>query len=193
MEKLITLLKDGSFHSGEELGALLGISRAAVWKKIQHLSELGLELDAVRGKGYRLPAGIEFLDRASIDGMLADGVGERVGMTLPLSTSSTNDAVRSQNIEDRALQVCIAEHQSAGRDRLRRVWQSPLGGALAISLLWKLDNEVLAALDGFESGSRAGCLAYYGATGLFRAGSEVAERYSGRWPEAVQCAAGDQW
>ena len=32
MNKLLELLADGRFHSGEELGAALGVSRNAVWK-----------------------------------------------------------------------------------------------------------------------------------------------------------------
>ncbi len=33
MLPLLRLLQDGRFHSGEALGAALGISRAAVWKQ----------------------------------------------------------------------------------------------------------------------------------------------------------------
>ncbi|MDD1011380.1 HTH domain-containing protein, partial [Pseudomonas shahriarae] len=31
MLTLLNLLKDGRFHSGQDLGAALGISRSAVW------------------------------------------------------------------------------------------------------------------------------------------------------------------
>ena len=45
MLKLLNLLKDGRFHSGEALGAALGVSRSAVWKQLQHLeSELSLTI-----------------------------------------------------------------------------------------------------------------------------------------------------
>ena len=50
MLKLLTLLADGDFHSGNELGAEVGISRAAVWKRLQSLrDEFGLELQSVPG------------------------------------------------------------------------------------------------------------------------------------------------
>jgi BirA family transcriptional regulator, biotin operon repressor / biotin---[acetyl-CoA-carboxylase] ligase len=32
---LLRLLADGEYHSGEELGAILGVSRAAVWKRLK--------------------------------------------------------------------------------------------------------------------------------------------------------------
>ncbi|MCC3264035.1 HTH domain-containing protein, partial [Paenibacillus polymyxa] len=42
MQTLLKLLGDGRFHSGEELGAALGVSRSAGWKRLQGLeSEFG--------------------------------------------------------------------------------------------------------------------------------------------------------
>ena len=51
MERALELLADGAFHSGEELGSILSISRAAIWKKLKMLEELGLQVDSVKGKG----------------------------------------------------------------------------------------------------------------------------------------------
>ena len=57
MLKLLNLLKDGRFHSGQALGEALGVSRSAVWKQLQHLeSELNLVIHKVRGRGYQLSA-----------------------------------------------------------------------------------------------------------------------------------------
>ena len=55
-QTLITLLSDGQFHSGEQLGEQLGISRAAVWKLVRGWQARGLDIQAVRGRGYRLHA-----------------------------------------------------------------------------------------------------------------------------------------
>ena len=55
-QTLITLLSDGQFHSGEQLGERLGISRAAVSKHMAALKDLGLDLFSLTGKGYRPPA-----------------------------------------------------------------------------------------------------------------------------------------
>ncbi|MBR9856633.1 MAG: HTH domain-containing protein, partial [Gammaproteobacteria bacterium] len=53
-ETLLRLLADGQFHSGEQLGEQLSVSRAAVGKHVQALKALGLEVYSVSGKGYRL-------------------------------------------------------------------------------------------------------------------------------------------
>ena len=67
MEKLLELLSDGDFHSGEELGTSLGMTRAAIWKKLKTLEELGLQIESVRGKGYCLNPGTELLDAKQIE------------------------------------------------------------------------------------------------------------------------------
>ena len=60
MREVLQVLRDGRFHSGEALGAVLGVSRAAVWKRLEHLeAELGLEMHRVRGRGYKLASPCE--------------------------------------------------------------------------------------------------------------------------------------
>ena len=67
MLKLLNLLKDGRFHSGEALGAALGVSRSAVWKQLQHLeTELNLTIHKVRGRGYQLAAPLALLEAKAI-------------------------------------------------------------------------------------------------------------------------------
>ncbi len=149
MEKLIQLLSDGEFHSGEELGDMLGVSRAAVWKKVQSLMAIGLTLDAVRGKGYRLPAAVELLNGEMISPYLSQEAEQKVALDLKISIPSTNDAVRSVKTHNKPVQVCIAEHQSAGRGRRGRHWASPFGTSLYYSLLCHNENG-FAALDGLS-------------------------------------------
>ena len=57
LQQLLDLLADGQFHSGEELGALLGVSRAAVWKHLQKLEGLGINLLSIKGRGYCIDGG----------------------------------------------------------------------------------------------------------------------------------------
>ena len=42
--KLIALLANGEFHSGEQLGETLGMSRAAINKHIQTLRDWGVDV-----------------------------------------------------------------------------------------------------------------------------------------------------
>lgn len=58
--KLIRILADGVFHSGEQLGETLGISRAAVSKHIKVLMSWGLDIYRVQGKGYCLSQMLDF-------------------------------------------------------------------------------------------------------------------------------------
>ena len=133
MHVLLRLLEDGEFHSGEALGRALGVSRAAVWKQLQQLeSELGIELHKVRGKGYRLPPGIELLNRSDVDrGLAALGWSGHVYEYL----DSTNlQAVRLLEQKLIAPFVVLSEQQTSGRGRRGRVWQSPFAQNLYFTL-----------------------------------------------------------
>ena len=71
--RLISILSNGEFHSGEQLGTELGMSRAAINKHIQTVREWGLDIFTVPGKGYRLPAPIQLLNSDKILAALLEG------------------------------------------------------------------------------------------------------------------------
>lgn len=71
--KLIALLANGEFHSGEQLGESLGMSRAAINKHIQTLRDWGVDVFTVPGKGYSLPEPIQLLNAEQILGQLDGG------------------------------------------------------------------------------------------------------------------------
>ena len=148
MEKLLTLLSDGEFHSGESLGDTLGMTRAAIWKKLKSLEELGLRVDSVRGKGYRLGSGIELLDKNKIEKYLEEDVRSRVAVHTCLKTPSTNDLVREVAVPGK-LNFCLAEYQTSGRGRRGRGWVNPFGSTICLSALWKV-AEGTASLEGLS-------------------------------------------
>ncbi len=139
---LLEQLGGGETVSGNELGARLGISRAAVWKQIDRLRELGLDVQAQPGSGYRLIAPFERLDasaiRAGVDPATAARLG-RLALHWQLDSTSS-ELLRRQAEEPRDLQVCVAELQSAGRGRRGRAWRTPLGGGLALSMLKRFER-----------------------------------------------------
>ena len=150
MQKLLGLLSDGQFHSGEELGEKLGISRAAIWKKLKSLEELGLVLDSVRGRGYRLGNGIELLDDVRIMSAISPDISSRIELHTTLTTGSTNDWVREFGpLPENKARFCLAEYQSGGRGRRGRIWQSPLGSTISLSVLWN-SAEGMASLEGLS-------------------------------------------
>ncbi len=139
MLPLLKLLQDGRFHSGEELGAALGVSRSAIWKQLQSLeAELALPLHKVRGRGYRLANPLTLLD----GGLLAeDAVGCGWPISIVGSVDSTNaEALRRLHDHQLAPFVVLAERQTAGRGRRGRNWVSPFGENLYYSLVLRIDG-----------------------------------------------------
>ncbi|MGQ8819588.1 bifunctional biotin--[acetyl-CoA-carboxylase] ligase/biotin operon repressor BirA [Serratia sp. NA_13] len=139
--KLISILADGDFHSGEHLGELLGMSRAAINKHIQTIREWGLDVFTVPGKGYSLPSPIQLLDVERILNQLVD---KRVTV-LPV-VDSTNQYLLDRITELQSGDACIAEYQQAGRGRRGRQWISPFGANLYLSMFWRLDQGPAAAM-----------------------------------------------
>lgn len=144
MNDLLKILCDGRFHSGEELGRLLGISRAAVWKQIQRIEQTGLEVKSRRGCGYCLVAELELLNRGALTHCLSDAVRSLIKeLQIESSVSSTNDLVRhTAERGDATGLVVLAEQQTAGRGRRGKHWVSPFGRNIYLSVGWGFDGGV---------------------------------------------------
>lgn len=141
MQKLLQLLQDGEFHSGESLGRAIGLSRAGVWKRLQGLeAELGITIFRVRGRGYRLSSPLSLLRTDELGEGLAPYGWKAV---LTESVSSTNaEALRLLSTGASGPLLVVAEKQSSGRGRRGRVWVSPYGANLYYSLGLQLDGGV---------------------------------------------------
>lgn len=138
---LISILSDGGFHSGEQLGEKLGMSRAAINKHVQTLRDWGVDVFTVPGKGYSLPEPIQLLDDTFIrKHIAADSV-----TVLPV-IDSTNQYLLDRLGELRSGDACVAEYQQAGRGRRGRKWFSPFGANLYLSMYWRLEQGPAAAI-----------------------------------------------
>jgi len=149
---LLDILADGEFHSGTELSELLSISRSAVWKQVNSLSEQGIEIGAVNGKGYRLPIPIELLDKSLIiDSLNMTTQAWITALEVHQQIESTNSyLVALTHADTKASGVlCVAEQQTAGKGRRGRQWVSPFGRNIYLSLLWKF-QEGSASLSGLS-------------------------------------------
>lgn len=139
MLSLLRLLQDGRFHSGEALGAELGVSRAAVWKKLQALqAELGLSVHKVRGRGYRLAAPLQLLDEPRLNGQ-GDGPGW-LAYVVPSLDSTNAEALRLLSSLPTLPFYVLAERQTSGRGRRGRSWVSPFGENIYYSLVLRIDG-----------------------------------------------------
>jgi BirA family biotin operon repressor/biotin-[acetyl-CoA-carboxylase] ligase len=134
-ESILNLLNNrDAFVSGQEISTGLGITRAAVWKKISGLRQKGFVIEAVPSKGYRL---------ISAPDLAADYLLPRVKgalwkeLLVHDTVDSTNDLAMSlaarEDITPGA--VIIADRQTRGKGRLGRMWESPGGRNIYMSLV----------------------------------------------------------
>lgn len=144
--RLIELLADGQFRSGEWLGRQLGISRAAVWKHLRMFSEFGLDIHAVPGQGYRLFTPFQPLSADLIRLPLSESVNARLGgLDVLHEIDSTSEYLKRTKSRHNpcCIRVCAAEWQSSGRGRRGRRWVSPYGTNVYLSLAMQLSKSIL--------------------------------------------------
>ena len=139
---LIRLMHDGEFHSGEQLGERLGVSRTAVWKQLKKLEAMDVPLEAVKGLGYRLTTPLELLNGADIVAQLPRDSRTRLSRLIIEDNLSSTNAFLRERFEQGAGhgEVCLAEGQSAGRGRRGRGWETPWGRNLVLSIGWRFEG-----------------------------------------------------
>lgn len=137
---ILQQLSDGQYHSGEDLGNFLNISRSAISKHISIIQNWGLLIYKVKGKGYALSAPIELLSSDKI-------VYRKLPEPLLLGVvDSTNQYLLNEMEGLESGQSCFAEYQTSGRGRRGRSWVSPFGSNIYFSLYWKLENGLAATM-----------------------------------------------
>jgi len=147
--KIIDVLADGKFHSGEILANQFKVSRVSIWNAISEAEQFGIEIHSVRGKGYKLTHAVELLDESSIK----RAIGEQANffnIEVMDTTTSTNSVMMQRASEGLPHASCIATNiQTAGKGRRGRKWVSELGENLTFSFLWRF-NQGAAMLSGLS-------------------------------------------
>jgi len=148
--KLISTLKDShsTYISGESLANLLGMSRSAVWKRIQNLRAAGYRIDSIPHLGYQY--------HSSPDLLLAEEIHYHYKPNHLGTTIISFDTVDSTNriaMEWGAKgvpegHVAVAEKQTRGKGRLGRTWCSPkhLGIYASVLLRPRLSTQEVAKI-----------------------------------------------
>ncbi len=130
-ERIIEYLRNrNDFVPGEEISRSLGITRAAIWKKVKNLRKEGYLIEAVPSKGYKLRPSPDTLTEKEIRTVFE---GNIIGREIIFyeETGSTNE--RALKIGGLSRQgkgilegtVIIADAQGQGRGRFGRCWVSP--------------------------------------------------------------------
>lgn len=121
--------------SGDALAQEVGLTRAAVWKRINALRALGVAIEASPGRGYRLAQSLDLLDAATIRAALPASVGEALAtLDVAWSLDSTNSELLRQQTPEHGCAALLAERQTGGRGRRGRRWESPLAAQVSLSL-----------------------------------------------------------
>ncbi|RXR06629.1 bifunctional biotin--[acetyl-CoA-carboxylase] ligase/biotin operon repressor BirA [Pseudoxanthomonas composti] len=121
--------------SGAALAAACGVSRAAMWKRIEALREAGIEIQAQAGRGYQLATPVELLDQVALRAMLSPAAqAELASLEVAFEIDSTNSALLRAPAPEAGCTVLLAERQSGGRGRRGRSWVSPLAAHLYLSV-----------------------------------------------------------
>jgi BirA family biotin operon repressor/biotin-[acetyl-CoA-carboxylase] ligase len=139
---LLVLLADGRLQSGESLAQQLAVSRAAVWKGVARLRGLGLDVQGVPRRGYRLRHAVELLDASRIRAQIGVSRLARLRtLELLFDVDSTNDRLLAAPPPPAGrAEVCLSELQHAGRGRRGRHWIAPFGAAVAVSMSWTFND-----------------------------------------------------
>lgn len=167
-------LGDGLGVSGAELSERLGVTRAAVWARIEELRRLGYDIEASPHRGYRLVSAPDVLHA---DDMLAQlGSVQVIGRDIRVfrETTSTSNIVEKLAYDGvKEGVVVFAESQTQGRGRLGRQWISQPGVGLWFSVLLRPAMRPQESTRLTVAAAAALCLALREQTGL---GVEI------KWP-----------
>lgn len=138
-QRLLAMLAEGPFYSGEQLAKKLKISRGGVWKLVRSLKALGVDIESVPRQGYRLPRAVDLLDKETIATSLPPATRALMQrFDVLLTVDSTNRHVADLAApEPGKFQLCTAEVQNAGRGRRGRSWLAPFGSGICMSMGWQ--------------------------------------------------------
>jgi len=134
---LAFLEAEGEPVSGDRLAKELGVSRVAIWSRLERLRASGYVFAASTRKGYALRSVPRHLDPALLDAHLRRlKVSPKVEFLAEVD-STNSEAERRLAVGQEAPFAVFARTQKAGRGRLGRKWHSAPSGNLYLSLAFR--------------------------------------------------------
>lgn len=136
MDPILGMLSTKEPISGERLCEQLGMTRAAVWKRMEKLRAEGYRIVSAGKLGYRLDPE----ENSLLPGYLLHELDTRWAGRGEIAYEAKMD---STNIRAKELarsgapsgSLALCDQQTAGRGRLQRRWETPAGVALTQSLV----------------------------------------------------------
>lgn len=121
--------------SGTRIAEELGTSRSEVWRAVQHLRELGVQIIGHPATGYQLEAMPDLL-LPEILGPLVQGnlIGSRIHHYFSIGSTNT-EAMNAAAAGEAEGTVFLAEEQTAGRGRGAHTWDSQASTGIYCSII----------------------------------------------------------
>ena len=138
--EILRLLKESDdYISGQQMCDRFHVSRTAVWKAIEQLKKEGYEIEAVRNRGYRLLESPDIMSEAEIRSLMdTEWAGKNIVYFDEID--STNNRAKELGEKDGAHgTLFVADRQVAGKGRRGRVWESPKGISIYMTILLRPD------------------------------------------------------
>ncbi len=146
--KIISLIADGSYHSGQQLADTMGTSRAAINKRINKINiffaketDNSYRIYTTVGRGYCFNQLFDFLCLDQIKQKISKDIIDNLKLEFFPVIDSTNSYLISKIINDHnRFHICLSEMQTAGRGRMtlsrHKSWCSPFGNNIYCSISW---------------------------------------------------------
>ena len=133
MSDLLMLLAEEKSFSRQKLTALLGLNDKQLAQQIEELQQRGIQLDTENGLVRLIPQ----LQRLNNDYLSRELAPYHVQVKTVID--STNQYLLENITRFNKGDLCLAEHQLAGRGRRGRQWLSPFAGQVILSFYWTFD------------------------------------------------------
>lgn len=134
--EILRLLKENdTYISGQQLCEQFQVSRTAIWKVIDQLKKEGYQIEAVRNKGYRLIESPDVMSKAEIDSLVDTKWAGKNVIYYDETDSTNNRAKEAGNNKEPHGTLFVADMQMVGKGRRGRVWKSPSGSSIYMTIL----------------------------------------------------------
>ena len=137
MDRLLDLLVENAtvVVSGGKMADHVGVARSTIWRWVEKLRAMGVEIRGHGGAGYQLKKLPDILLPSLVrEHFRAEQIGHRV--VHYFRTDSTNsDAMKLAGEGEPHGTVILAEEQTAGRGRFGRSWYSERSSGIYLSVI----------------------------------------------------------